>query len=157
MLRLAGSGTSNAAAIDLTAQPAAAASASSVDETLALLLSCNLAANLLQGLPLLKKLLTNAATKPESKFKRVRIANPALQRKLWPVAGALELLLSLGFERQQQEGADWLVISDEGVQMHQQAIQHACELIQSELAGLAQRSIWHTGLRKRTYLSGPTA
>lgn len=50
------------------------------------------------SLVILQKLLVNATTKAEDKFKRVRLGNEKIKAAVVDVEGALELLMSAGFE-----------------------------------------------------------
>jgi hypothetical protein len=64
---------------------------------------------------ILKKLLLNATTKGQTpgedaaKFPKVRSANPKIKAAIVNVQGAVELLLSTGFELEEQEGESVLI------------------------------------------------
>ena len=49
------------------------------------------------ALDTLAKLLANAETKPEAKFRKVRLANRAIQERVLAVDGGLEVLCAAGF------------------------------------------------------------
>jgi hypothetical protein len=49
------------------------------------------------ALHILQKLVKNASTKQDDKFKRIRLANPKIKAAVSDVHGALELLLTVGF------------------------------------------------------------
>jgi hypothetical protein len=59
---------------------------------------------------ILKKLIVNATTKDEDKFRKVRLANPKIQQSVTNVPGAVELLLSVGFVLLHEEETDESVL-----------------------------------------------
>ena len=53
---------------------------------------------LIPGLKVLRTLLGNIVRQPtEPKFRTIKVANKALEKRLWPLAGARDFLVSLGF------------------------------------------------------------
>jgi hypothetical protein len=55
---------------------------------------------------ILRKLIVNATTKDEDKFRKVRLANPKIRQSVTDVPGAVELLLSVGFVILHEEETD---------------------------------------------------
>lgn len=58
---------------------------------------------------ILRKLLTNASTKQEDKFKRVRLANAKIRAAITEVHGALDIMMACGFLLTEQDGESVLV------------------------------------------------
>lgn len=58
-------------------------------------------------------LLTNAETKPEAKFRKVRLANKAIQDRVLAVEGGLEVLCAAGFQLAEDGAETVLVLSDD--------------------------------------------
>lgn len=58
---------------------------------------------------ILRKLLTNATTKQEDKFKRVRLANAKIRAAITDVHGALDIMMACGFILTEQDGESMLI------------------------------------------------
>jgi NAD(P)-dependent dehydrogenase (short-subunit alcohol dehydrogenase family) len=58
---------------------------------------------------ILRKLITNASTKDEDKFKRVRLANAKIRAAITEVHGALDIMMACGFLLTEQDGESVLV------------------------------------------------
>jgi len=73
-------------------------------------------ARLAPAVAVLKKLLTNILEHPDdAKFRRLKLSNQALCRKLWPCSGAQALLVAVGFHRTTAEGDQVLVLSEDRI------------------------------------------
>lgn len=75
--------------------------------------------NVKESCGILKKLIVNATTKGQApgqdsaKFRKVRLANPKIQSTIAQVQGATELLLSVGFSLQEQDGDSLLIFPED--------------------------------------------
>mmetsp|Transcript_8936 Transcript_8936/g.14895 ORF Transcript_8936/g.14895 Transcript_8936/m.14895 type:complete len:410 (+) Transcript_8936:266-1495(+) len=58
---------------------------------------------------ILRKLVTNATTKQDDKFKRVRLANAKIRAAITDVHGALDIMMACGFVLTEQDGESMLI------------------------------------------------
>eukprot|EP00620_Florenciella_sp_RCC1587_P017640 CAMPEP_0182559438 /NCGR_PEP_ID=MMETSP1324-20130603/2560_1 /TAXON_ID=236786 /ORGANISM="Florenciella sp., Strain RCC1587" /LENGTH=217 /DNA_ID=CAMNT_0024771697 /DNA_START=22 /DNA_END=671 /DNA_ORIENTATION=+ len=85
---------------------------------------------LVPALKVLRQLIRNVVQNPKNeKYRTVKVANKALEKKLWPLAGTRELLVSLGFVG--------MLVDDESVLMcldvNLEAFSAALEFIESRM------------------------
>ena len=85
------------------------------DATFSTYLSSN--NNKTSSLSILTKLITNALTKREDKFRRVRLSNPKISSNIVDVQGAMDIMMVFGFVLLEEDGETWLVYNcDDGLE-----------------------------------------
>jgi len=67
------------------------------------------------SLSILTKLVTNALTKTDDKFRRVRLSNPKISSNIVDVQGAMDIMMVFGFVLLEEDGETWLVYEGDGL------------------------------------------
>merc|ERR1712151_279877 len=92
----------------------------SFDATFSTFLSSSNSSNK-TSLSILTKLITNALTKTDDKFKRVRLSNPKIQSNIVDVQGAMDIMMVFGFVLLEEDNEMWLIYGcEEGVEEESQ-------------------------------------
>merc|ERR1711862_1071586 len=60
------------------------------------------------SLSILTKLITNALTKQDDKFRRVRLSNPKIQSNIVEMHGAMDVMMVFGFVLLEEDNEMWL-------------------------------------------------
>jgi len=64
----------------------------------------------IQSLTILLKLISNANTKDDDKFRRIRLSNAKIKEAIVDVEGAFDVMTSVGFVLVEEDGESWLVL-----------------------------------------------
>lgn len=65
------------------------------------------------SLSIITKLITNALTKTDDKFKRVRLSNPKIQSNIVNTQGAMDIMMAFGFVLLEEDNEMWLIYNDD--------------------------------------------